>query len=98
MYMEITWTVDSAEWTASLIDDIKADPSEIATQCLELALDQKPQFALTDLGLVMFISHDGMKDESEHFLIMTHLIVANAGLHSEAATMKNVIDAEFPEK
>ena len=97
--MEITWTVDSAEWTASLIDDITADPAEIATQCLELALDQKPQdFALTDLGLVMFISHDGMKDESEHLLVMTHLIVANAGLHSEAETMKNVIDAEFPEE
>lgn len=96
----LTWKVEGANWvwTGDLPSSIS--PEEVATRVIEkmvrtdlwddefrdgllVKVGQNPK-----VGMIMILSHSGMKSQDEHLVVLSETVVANAGLHEKAALLK----------
>lgn len=95
--MVVKWDLKSADyWTESILLDKDTPPHEVATQCIEKRLANKK--LNTDLSIILELSHSKMASDSEHFILLTSAILANAGFYSLASELEIEIDRVLHKK
>jgi hypothetical protein len=94
--MVVTWTVEGVDWSKNIKASVDSDPSEIATRGVESILESlKTEDDSIQLGAVLRVFHDKMKDEGEHWIIYAPTILANAGYYKDAEELKLAAEKEF---
>ncbi|WP_396275023.1 hypothetical protein [Hyphomonas sp.] len=94
--MIVTWTVEGVDWSKNIKANIDSDPSEIATRGVESILESlKTEEDSIQLGAVLRVFHNRMKDEGEHWIIYAPTILANAGYYQDAEELKQAAEKEF---
>jgi|694.fasta_scaffold00095_64 hypothetical protein len=88
--MVVKWNLKSAGWTESILLDKETPPIEVATQCIEKRFAD--QSLSTDLSIILELNHSEMNSESEHLILLTSSILANAGFYSLASELEREID------
>jgi hypothetical protein len=94
--MIVTWTVEGVDWSKKIKAHIDIDASEIATRGIEMALDSlKTEEDSIQLGAILRVFHNKMKDEGEHWIIYAPRILANAGYYQDAEELKQAAEKEY---
>jgi hypothetical protein len=94
--MIVTWTVEGVDWSKNIKASVDSDPSEIATRGVESILESlETEDDSIQLGAVLRVFHDKMKDEGEHWIIYAPTILANAGYYQDAEELKQAAEKEF---
>lgn len=94
--MVVTWTIEGVNWSKNIKASIDSDPSEIATRGVEMILDSlETEEDSIELGAVLRVYHNKMKDEGEHWIIYAPPILANAGYYEDAEELKQAAEKEF---
>ena len=94
--MIVTWTVEGVNWSKNIKASIESEPSEIATRGIEIVLDSlETEEDSIQLGAILRVFHNKMKDEGEHWIIYTPPILANAGYYEDAEKLKEAAEKEF---
>lgn len=94
--MIVKWDLKSADWIESILLDRETPPHEVATRCLEKRLTNKN--LNTDLSIILELGHSEMSSDSEHFILLTSSILANAGFYSLASELEKEIDKVLHKK
>jgi hypothetical protein len=87
--MTVKWTLVGAGWSQSISLDRDTDPVEVATRCIELKLLEEVD---TNLGIILELFNSEMASESEHLILLTATVLANAGLYSLASEIEEELD------
>lgn len=91
--MIVTWTVEGVNWSENIKASIEADPSEIATRGVELAVESlETKEDSIEFGAIIRVFHDKMKDEGKHWILFAPKILANAGYHEDAEELKKAAE------
>lgn len=94
--MIVTWTVEGVDWSENIKAHVNSDPSEIATRGVETILDSlETEKDSIQLGAILRVFHNKMKDEGEHWIIYAPPILANAGYYEDAEELKQAAEKEF---
>ena len=94
--MIVTWTVEGVNWSKNIKASIDSEPSEIATRGIESILKSlETEDDFIQLGAILRVFHNQMKDEGEHWIVYTPPILANAGYYQDAEELKNAAEKEF---
>lgn len=95
----IVWKVEGSNWSWTGPYPASTPPEEVATRVVETlakpdAWDESFREGLVvsggenpKVGMIMMISNSGMKSESEHLIVLSSTIMANAGLHDKARVL-----------
>lgn len=91
MSSSITWTVTGANWQENIQAPVTTSPIEIATSAVEKVW-ARPSMTeqVPSVGFVLEISHQNMKSQGEHIVVLSALVLANAGLHKESAELNRL--------
>ena len=94
--MVVTWTIEGSNWSQNIKASINADPSEVATRGVELALKSlETEDDSINFGAIIRVFHSQMKDEGEHLIIYAPMILANAGYYKDAEELKEAAEKEY---
>jgi hypothetical protein len=91
MSTNITWKVSGSNWQEIIQAPVTACPMEIATSAVE-NIWTRPHTGENSpsVGFVLEISHERMKSEGEHVIVLSALVLANAGFHEESAELNRL--------
>ncbi len=93
--MIVTWTVEGVNWQKSIKANIKSNPTEIATQCVENLINSLEGDEDVEFGAILLIYHNKMKSEDEYLVVYTPYVLANAGYYTDAEELKKAAEKEF---
>jgi hypothetical protein len=94
--MVVEWNIKSAGWIESILLDKETPPIEVATQCIEKRLTNRSLD--TDLSIILELSNSEMNSESDHFILLTSAVLANAGFYALADELERAIDKVLHKK
>jgi len=88
MSQNIAWQVQGANWKEQIQAPSTACPMEIATTAVERVWNRANlEEPAPSVGFVLEISHQNMKNPGEHIIVLSALVLANAGYHEESAEL-----------
>lgn len=88
MSQSITWQVKGANWQEPIQSPTSSCPLEVATRAIEKVWSQESSTGESPaVGFIMEISHEKMKSAGEHIMVLSALVLANAGFHEESADL-----------
>lgn len=91
MSRTITWQVAGANWQEKIQAPETTSPIEIATSAVEKVWGKSTVNEVRpSLGFILEISHQNMKSQGEHIIVLSALVLANAGFHTESAELNRL--------
>lgn len=83
--MKIKWTLIAHNWEHSFVAEESSDPIEITTTCIENIYNlYGPDI---NFGIILELKNSKMKSASEHIIMLSSTILANAGFYSTASQL-----------